>query len=217
MLNNYGAHVIDLALYLCQSKARKVTCLLRSVATLGDADDVVKAVIETESGVILDIDVNMAFAQKPYALHVVGPHGSATLDYADRTWRVRFSDPGALSERTTQDGLIAEGRQYVIEDTIPWQEADFPLSEYDEVDFYKNCHAYFAGDKDPFVPSQKHGKSCVSWMPLGEMTRLERTPLTALAIPRRFGRLWICGNDRTFEQLSIHEGAERRLPREVGG
>jgi scyllo-inositol 2-dehydrogenase (NADP+) len=152
MLNNYGAHAIDQALYLCGSRARAISGYLRSVACLGDADDVVKAVIETDNGVIVDIDINMAFAQKEDAWHVVGPHGSATLDYANQSWRVRFFNPEELAERTTQEGLSAEGRQYVIEDTIPWQEADFPLSEYDPVDFYQRCYEYFACDKDPFVP-----------------------------------------------------------------
>ena len=62
MLNNYGAHYIDLLLHLSGSRATHVSCATRAVATLGDAEDVVKAVIETESGTILDLDINMASA-----------------------------------------------------------------------------------------------------------------------------------------------------------
>ena len=59
MLNNYGAHLIDQLLYQTQSKAARVSCHLMTIAGLGDAEDVVKAVSETETGVILDIDINM--------------------------------------------------------------------------------------------------------------------------------------------------------------
>jgi len=64
MLNNYGAHAIDQLLYITGSKAADISCRLRRIATLGDADDVVKAVIETDNGIILDIDINMAIMHK---------------------------------------------------------------------------------------------------------------------------------------------------------
>ena len=77
MLNNYGAHVIDACLHVAGSPARHITCHLRTVASLGDADDVVKALIETESGVLVDIDINMATAHPMVPRwHVIGERGS---------------------------------------------------------------------------------------------------------------------------------------------
>ena len=63
MLNNIGAHLIDACLHVARAPAAKITCHLRTIASLGDADDVVKALIETENGVLLDIDINMASAR----------------------------------------------------------------------------------------------------------------------------------------------------------
>jgi hypothetical protein len=50
-------------LHVARAPTAKITCHLRTIASLGDADDVVKALIETENGVLLDIDINMASAR----------------------------------------------------------------------------------------------------------------------------------------------------------
>jgi len=72
MLNNYGSHYIDRLLYLSGSTAKRITCHLRTIASLGDADDVVKVLIDTENGIILDIDINMASAQPMPVWHILG-------------------------------------------------------------------------------------------------------------------------------------------------
>lgn len=153
MLNNYGAHYIDQSLYVTASKARKISCALRTVASLGDAEDVVKAVIETESGVILDVDINQAAAHTLRPWQVFGRHGSLTLE--DDAWRARFFDPEELKSLGLQEGLAAEGRDYDSGEDIPWQEKSYPLADYQPVDFYRKCYEYYALDMEPFVPVEE--------------------------------------------------------------
>jgi predicted dehydrogenase len=152
MLNNYGAHHIDLNLYLAGSPAKRISCALRTIASLGDADDVVKAVIETENGIILDVDINMAAAQPSSMWQVLGKFGSVVLDEKQRAWRARFFRPEELADIGIQDGLAAEDRRYGSGEKIPWREKVFPLSDFQPVDFYEKCYEYFALDGEPFVP-----------------------------------------------------------------
>jgi len=155
MLNNYGAHVIDQLLYLTGSTASRVSCRLRTVASLGDAEDVVKAVIETRSGVILDIDINMAAALAMPEWFVGGAFGSAMLDKEQAAWRLRYFAPSELSKVSPQQGLAAAGRSYDNGETIPWREELVPLAGYAPVDFYAKCRAYYAGGEPPFVPIEE--------------------------------------------------------------
>ena len=152
MLNNYGAHYIDVSLYLSQSRAKRISCALRTIASLGDADDVVKAVIETENGIILDIDINMASAHSMVPCQVFGKFGSLVLDEKQRAWRARFFRPEELPDTKVQEGMAALNRKYGSGETIPWQDEVFPLADFQQVNFYEKCYDYFALDKAPFVP-----------------------------------------------------------------
>lgn len=151
MLNNYGAHVIDVCLHVAASRAERITCHLETIASLGDADDVVKTVIETTSGVLIDIDINMAAAHpiEP-RWHVLGAHGS--LVYSEEGWRARFFDPAQLPPlELDDDSLAARQRQYGSGEQIPWVDRVLPI-DVDGIDYYEQCHAYFARDEEPFVP-----------------------------------------------------------------
>jgi predicted dehydrogenase len=152
MLNNYGAHYIDQLLYLAGSRAERVTCVLRTVASLGDADDVVKVVIETADGTILDLDINMACAHPMTPWRILGERGSALFDEEEQAWRVRYFRQEELAELAVHDGLAAPERRYGSGETIPWREAVYPLADYPAIDFYQKCYEYFALDREPFVP-----------------------------------------------------------------
>jgi scyllo-inositol 2-dehydrogenase (NADP+) len=154
MLNNYGAHLIDQALHFSGSKAARISCLLRTIASLGDADDYVKALIETESGTILDIEINQASALDMPRLQIFGQHGAIVGDDDSRAWKVRYFDPDKLGDLPIQESLAAVGRKYPSEE-IPWQEAAFKMSEFKGISFYDRCHDYFAGDQPPFVPIEE--------------------------------------------------------------
>ena len=152
MLNNYGAHLIDILLHLSGSRASRVSCSLRVIASLGDADDVVKAVIETESGVILDLDINMASAHPMPEWHILGQYGGILFDEARQAWRVRTVRPEELEDIQLHEQLAAPQRRYGSGETIPWHEVLFPLSDFQPIDYYTKCYEYFALDHEPFVP-----------------------------------------------------------------
>ena len=152
MLNNYGAHYIDVCLCISESRAKRVACTLRTIASLGDADDVVKALIETENGIILDIDINMASAHSMLPWQILGKFGSLVLDEKQKAWRARFFRPEELDNVKVQKGFAALNRRYGSGETIPWREETFPLSDFRPVDFYEKCYDYFALDGAPFVP-----------------------------------------------------------------
>ena len=121
------------------------------MASLGDAEDVVKAVIETESGVILDLDIHMASAHPFPPWQVLGKRGSILFDPVEYAWQVRYFREEELPELAVQEGLAARGRRYPSQ-PIPWQEATFSMAEVAPVDFYERCYAYYALDEAPFVP-----------------------------------------------------------------
>lgn len=150
MLNNYGAHHIDQCLYIAGSKAKRIACALRTIASLGDADDVVKTVIETENGIIIDIDINMAMPFPTVEWQVLGKFGSASLD--SKGWNVRYFRPEELHNVEIQQGLAASDRRYGSGEDIPWHDEFFPVSDFRAVDFYEKCYAYYALDEAPFVP-----------------------------------------------------------------
>jgi predicted dehydrogenase len=153
MLNNYGAHYIDELIYLAGEPAKSVTCALRTVASLGDAEDVVKAVIETDNGTILDVDINMAAAHRLRPWQILGAHGSIVMTADEAAWHVRYYRPDELGDGIVHTELVAPERRYGnIDESIPWHEEIVPFSDYEPIDFYAKCYAYYALDKPPFVP-----------------------------------------------------------------
>jgi len=152
MLYNYGAHTIDVLLHVAGSRAKRVHCVLRTVASLGDADDVVKAVIETEDGTILDVDINQAAAWPMPDWQVMGKRGGAIYDRQRKAWHVKYFVEKELPAVSLQQGLAAEGRVYRVGEVVPWRERTFDLSEYRQIDFYRKCYDHFALGAEPFVP-----------------------------------------------------------------
>lgn len=155
MLNNYGAHFIDQMLCLCNSKVKEISCHIRTVATLGDADDVVKALMETEDGVILDLDINMATAVELPEWTVLGKRGAISCEIANdgqRVFRTRYYQEKDLTDLKLHSELAAPGREYDNFENIPWREENVLISDFEEENFYNKCYDYYALDRQPFVP-----------------------------------------------------------------
>jgi scyllo-inositol 2-dehydrogenase (NADP+) len=152
MLNNYGAHFIDQFLYLNASAFSKFRCELRAVATLGDAEDVVKAVITAENGVILDLDINMAAAHPMPPWYIAGDRGAAVYDAERQEWNLTYYEPADLAPLKPQEGLAAANRSYGNGETIPWKTRVIRHQDLPEIDYYAKCRDYFACGAPPFVP-----------------------------------------------------------------
>ena len=151
MLNNYGSHFIDQLLHLGGEPISDLKCVRRKIACLGDAEDVVKIVMETDGGLILDLDINMASAFEMRPWQVLGDNGSAILDVNSNMWMVKYFVPAELQNVSINTELAAKGRSYSNGETIPWRLKEFKLSDFDPIDYYQKCYEYFAGGQKPFV------------------------------------------------------------------
>ncbi len=151
-LINSGTHFIDQLLYLSKSPLKKLTCSLRKIISQGDAEDVVKIVMETENRMILDLDINFATVIPITPFQVFGERGTIIWDEDQQAWQVRFYRKEEFSGIELQNTLAAKDRSYCDDQDIPWQEKTFPVSDFQPIDYYDKCYEYFALDKEPFVP-----------------------------------------------------------------
>jgi predicted dehydrogenase len=154
-LNNSGAHFIDQLLYLSCSRLKRLHCSTRKIISRGDAEDMVKIVMETENGMILDLDINFAAAIPITPFQVFGEHGTINWDEKLQAWYVRYYDKEKLSGIDLQNSLAATDRSYMQDQNIPWQERTFFVNDFEAIDFYGKCYDYFMYDKRPFVPIEQ--------------------------------------------------------------
>jgi scyllo-inositol 2-dehydrogenase (NADP+) len=149
LLNNYASHHFDEFLALFPGrKARTVFCHVQRVASLGDAEDVVKAVVVNEDGCIFQLDTSQASALAGPSWLVHGSHGSARWDDDAQCWLVRHFDPAEAPLVAPSGELAAAGRSYGGED-LPWRESRVPAAP--EVHYYDAAHAYFTRGAEPPV------------------------------------------------------------------
>ena len=152
MLNNYGAHLIDQILHLTASRASRVAAHLRSIASLGDADDVVTLLLELDNGMICDIEINNATAFPIPPWYIFGQRGTAIFDAAEQAFKLRYFVESELHDLALNPGLAADGRRYDNLDRIPWREETVPLAQFQMIDYYDLVYDYFAAGEPPFVP-----------------------------------------------------------------
>lgn len=147
MLYNYTPHQLDMALHLSRGKVKRIFSSVCNVATLGDAEDVVRIMVETENGIILDVDINQASALSVPRLTIYGKYGTACLEKdvnGARGFRVKYFEPGELEIQKASRELELKERKYPSEN-IRWKEEWIPLKAEDYVDFYGIILEYFLG------------------------------------------------------------------------
>jgi predicted dehydrogenase len=112
---------------------RRVFCQLRRVLSLGDAEDVVRIVVEMRSGALGEIDINQASTHSPFELEVVGTRG--TLVKEGQTFRLRYFSPQDLQHKELNRSLASHQRQYP-RDQIPLSEEIVEIDQSLAVDVY---------------------------------------------------------------------------------
>ncbi len=148
MLFNYGSHYIDQLYYLLGEYSAKVRCSLLKIASLGDAEDVVKAQITTNRGTLLEIDINQAVAIGLPEWRICGSRGTAVFHGSH--WQLRYFNRQMLSELKADTGMAAANRKYPAE-SIPWINETLPALEGRSDSYYRYCYQYFAENEPPFV------------------------------------------------------------------
>jgi predicted dehydrogenase len=150
MLNNYASHALD-EIVACfgAEPVRSVHCETRRVASLGDAEDVVKALIVTEGGRIIDLDISQAGALEGAPWLLQGSRGAAAWDEKNSAWEIRWFDPAEAPPVTLQQGQAAAGRSYNPEQ-LPWRSARLAIPELPPFSYYDAVHAHLtAGAPSP--------------------------------------------------------------------
>ena len=151
LLNNYASHHFDEFFALLPGvQVRGVFCHVQRVASLGDAEDVVKAIVTTEGGCLFHLDTSQASALSGPSWLVHGAHGSARWEEADQCWKIRHFDPAAAPTVAVSRELAAAGRSYGGED-LPWRETTVAASAYPAIDYYDAAHAHFTRGAEPPV------------------------------------------------------------------
>ena len=148
MLFNYGAHFIDQLFYLGQDSCERAKCELRKVLSLGDAEDVVSALITGRSGVLYELSINQANAFSQPGLALFGDMGSA-MELPDGNWKLRYCT--SMPDISLESNLAAKDRKYPGEE-LPWQEETVEAVPEDYGEFYIKAREYFAEGKQPFIP-----------------------------------------------------------------
>ncbi len=149
MLNNYGAHYVDQILQLIGYDVERVFCSLQLVATMGDADDVVKAVLVTSRGVTGDLLISQASTASPYEFVIYGTCGS--LELAGGSLKLRCFDPSCLGEKQLDCSLMSEGRRYPS-DKLDMKEELIPVDASLEVNLYSDFVQTVGQGRHPYVP-----------------------------------------------------------------
>ena len=158
MLNNYGAHQIDAAVYMTGERVKRLFCSKDTVASAGDAEDVVKIFFQMESGLTVDIDINQAAGVGAADWILNGTCGGIVSQVSPEgkpVFKIRWFDPTALPPITASDSLAAANRSYNNDVPIPWQEEIVPLNPDCAIDFYGKVYEYFGEDQPPFVPIEQ--------------------------------------------------------------
>lgn len=171
ILNNYGAHAIDQVLQLAGYDIRRVFCKLRRVASLGDAEDVVKILLETREGILGELDINQACAQPLYEFEVIGTSGVIT--YTNGSFNVRWFSPEKLALKTLNRKLASAERQYPS-DQVDFHDEDFPVDQKYEVDVYRDFARSIRTRSEPFVKA----KEVVSLMKVIEKCKKDSRRIT---------------------------------------
>ena len=174
MLNNYGAHALDQLLQLVGYDIRRVWCSLRVVASLGDAEDVVKVTLETPTGVVADLDINQSSTLKPYDLCVWGSRGSLTLSPDQESFTITSFSPTAAGGRKLVEDLASVGRKYP-DGKIPMKTTVVKVNQKLGVDVYADFARAVRERSAPFVKPEE---------PLAVMRLIDRCRADARSILR---------------------------------
>ncbi len=152
MLNNYGAHYLDQVLQLIGYDIERVFCDLQLVASLGDAEDVVKVVVETARGVVGELTINQASVIAPFKILVWGEHGA--ISYVGNELHVHSFDPDALPSKALDPSLCSADRRYPL-DRVHVEEHVVPVNSSFAIDVFADFARAVRTGSAPAVPARE--------------------------------------------------------------
>jgi predicted dehydrogenase len=154
MLNNWGAHLIDLGLLFLKGEPQ-VFCQLENTPLYcgGDAEDHVKVVMYAPGQPLIDVEITHACAFPQERWLVMGTQGSLTGSPQRLTWKYfdhRLLEPRTVSKEPTPD------RSYNQED-LPLQEEIWERSRDTTTGYellYLDLHESIVQGKPPVITAE---------------------------------------------------------------
>lgn len=179
MLANFGAHAMDQVLQLIGYDVERVFCRLGRVASLGDADDVVKMVVQTRQGALGEVDINQACVQPLYEMEVIGTHGVISLH--GKELHVRSFRSSQLPARQLDRSLASAKREYPS-GGVACQDQVVPIDNRYAVDVYADFARAIRTRRSPVVKPEE------SVALIGLLDRCRRFSRRIIATPIRARR-----------------------------
>jgi predicted dehydrogenase len=152
MLSNYGAHALDQVLQLTGYEVERLFCRLGRVASLGDAEDVVKIVFQTRAGLLGEVDINQACVQPIYEMEVLGTAGVISL--RGEELHVRSFRKSQLPAKRLDPSLASAGRKYPSDALHPRDQV-IPVNPRYGIDVYADFAAAIRGNRSPLVKPEE--------------------------------------------------------------
>ncbi len=153
VLNNTTIHFLDQTLQLLPGQVTQVWGDLQQIASAGDVEDHVKAVLRTDAGATADIEISTAQnVALPLPKWIIsGTTGTITHDGKKLT--VRWFDPAQAPPLQVRDGPAAE-RKYGNDEKLPWQEKTIDSVDRPHGAFYDDVAAVLRHGKPMTVTPQ---------------------------------------------------------------
>ncbi|MEN6356024.1 MAG: Gfo/Idh/MocA family oxidoreductase [Armatimonadota bacterium] len=132
MLLNWGPHIIDHALRLLESPVKSMFSDLKSIATIGNAEDHIKIVFMGENGRMVDMEICFGAALGQDVYMVWGTRGALSSD--EETIKLRYIDANQeLSNKSANPGTPDIG-DYCLPEKLEWVEQTIPVEPQLKVD-----------------------------------------------------------------------------------
>lgn len=154
VLLNAGSHMIDQLLQLIGYNVTRVFCDRKVVASLGDAEDVVKIMVATREGVTGEIDINQAASVSSSGPQVWGTEGALELNAGLDTFTVTLLDRSQLSPKELNPSLASRDRLYPNDDIWVKQKTILVDPSY-LVDIYANFASAILRGEPLFVKPEE--------------------------------------------------------------
>ncbi|MDF9832185.1 scyllo-inositol 2-dehydrogenase (NADP+) [Ereboglobus sp. PH5-5] len=149
-LSVWGPHLLDHALqFLAGSPVRNVWSYLRRVLTPGDADDHARIMLESENGVVVEIEISNSVALPAPCCAIYGDRGTLVCGQEQKEIRLRYLAPDfRWDDATASTGnLPVDAPWHAGAEKLPWIEEtravtpDVNMWDHVEIELARHLHA----------------------------------------------------------------------------
>jgi predicted dehydrogenase len=150
ILNNTAPHALDQLLQLFVAPDPQITCQLDRIATLGDAEDHMKLILQAAGEPTIDLEVSSADAMGSQRWKIWGSLGGLAGSAQELNWK--YFDPAEVPGREVVEAA-PENRTYGQEN-LPWRHEKWqppPDMESLHAVFYRDLHRCIEASRPPTV------------------------------------------------------------------